>query len=66
MCTLEHCTHVDAQGYIVVFDTLTQAGSIDGVFVIVICFGKLMHHPNTTALPFSYLIAEADKMFLVP
>lgn len=31
-----------------------------------ICFGKLMHHPNTTALPFSYLIAEADKMYLVP
>lgn len=31
-----------------------------------VCFGKLMHHPNTTTLPFSYLIAEADKMFLVP
>jgi len=30
-----------------------------------VCFGKLMHHPNTTALPFSYLIAEADKMYLV-
>lgn len=31
-----------------------------------VCFGKLMHHPNTTTLPFSYLIAEADKMYLVP
>ena len=31
-----------------------------------VCFGKLMHHPNTTSLPFSYLIAEADKMYLVP
>ena len=31
-----------------------------------VCFGTLMHHPNTTALPFSYLIAEADKMYLVP
>ena len=31
-----------------------------------VCFGKLMHHPNTNALPFSYLIAEADKMYLVP
>ena len=31
-----------------------------------VCFGKLMHHPNTTALPFSYLIAEADKMYLLP
>ena len=26
-----------------------------------VCFGKLMHHPNTTALPFSYLIAEAGQ-----
>ena len=31
-----------------------------------VCFGKLMHHPNPTSLPFSYLIAEADKMYLVP
>ena len=31
-----------------------------------VCFGKLMHHPTTTARPFSYLIAEADKMYLVP
>ena len=31
-----------------------------------VCFGKLMHHPNTTTLPFSYLIAEADKMYLAP
>lgn len=31
-----------------------------------VCFGKLMHHPNTQALPFSYLIAGGDTMFLVP
>ncbi len=31
-----------------------------------VCFGKLMHHPNTQALPFSYLIASGDTMFLVP
>ena len=31
-----------------------------------VCFGKLMHHPNTRDLPFSYLIAGGDTMFLVP
>ena len=31
-----------------------------------VCFGKLMHHPNTRNLPFSYLIAGGDTMFLVP
>ena len=29
-------------------------------------FGKLMHHPNTRKLPFSYLIAEGNTMYLVP
>ena len=31
-----------------------------------VCFGKLMHHPNTRKLPFSYLIAEGNTMYLVP
>ena len=31
-----------------------------------VCFGKLMHHPNTRNLPFSYLIAYGDIMYLVP
>ena len=31
-----------------------------------VCFGKLMHHPNTRKLPFSYLIAYGDEMYLVP
>lgn len=31
-----------------------------------VCFGKLMHHPDTRALPFSYLIAYGDVMYLVP
>ena len=31
-----------------------------------VCFGKLMHHPDTTKLPFSYLIAYGDVMYLVP
>lgn len=31
-----------------------------------VCFGKLMHHPNTQNLPFSYLIAAGDIMRMVP
>ena len=31
-----------------------------------VCFGKLMHHPYTRNLPFAYLIADGDKMFLIP
>ena len=31
-----------------------------------VCIGKLMHHPNTRNLPFAYLIADGDKMFLIP
>ena len=31
-----------------------------------VCFGKLMHHPDTHKLPFSYLIAYGDDMYLVP
>ena len=31
-----------------------------------VCMGKLMHHPNTRNLPFSYLIAGGDTMFLAP
>ena len=31
-----------------------------------VCFGKLMHPPNTRNLPFAYLIADGDKMFLIP
>jgi len=31
-----------------------------------VCFGKLMYHPDTRSLPFSYLIAYSDTMYLVP
>lgn len=31
-----------------------------------VCFGKLMYHPDTRSLPFSYLIAYGDTMYLVP
>ena len=31
-----------------------------------VCMGKLMHHPDTRKLPFSYLIAYGDEMYLVP
>ena len=31
-----------------------------------VCFGKLMHHPDTRKLPFSYLIAYGDDMYIIP
>ena len=31
-----------------------------------VCFGKLMYHPDTRRLPFAYLIAYNDTMYLVP
>jgi hypothetical protein len=31
-----------------------------------VCFGKLMYHPDTRKLPFSYLIAYGDTMYLSP
>ncbi len=31
-----------------------------------VCFGKLMYHPDTRKLPFSYLSAYGDTMYLSP
>jgi hypothetical protein len=31
-----------------------------------VCFGKLMHHPDTRYLPFSYLLAYGEDCYLVP
>ena len=31
-----------------------------------VCFGKLMYHPDTRKLPFSYLVSYGDEMVLVP
>lgn len=31
-----------------------------------VCFGKLMYHPDTSSLPFSYLKAYSDFMYLSP
>lgn len=31
-----------------------------------VCFGKLMHHPDTRKLPFSYLISYGDDMYIIP
>ena len=31
-----------------------------------VCMGKLMHHPDTRKLPFSYLIAYGEDMYIVP
>ena len=54
---LERGSKTASGGYILMPATI-------GTFSV--CFGKLMHHPNTQALPFSYLIAGGDTMFLVP
>lgn len=31
-----------------------------------VCMGKLMHHPDTRKLPFSYLIAYGEDMYIIP
>ena len=31
-----------------------------------VCMGKLMHHPDTRDVPFSYLMSYNDDMYLVP
>ncbi|MGN1375606.1 MAG: DUF4954 family protein [Prevotella sp.] len=35
-----------------------------GVFSV--CLGKIQNHPDTTAFPFSYIIAEREKVVIVP
>ena len=55
--TLERGTKTASGAYLLMPATI-------GTFSV--CFGKLMHHPNTRNLPFSYLIAGGDTMFLVP
>ena len=55
--TLERGTKTASGAYILMPATI-------GAFSV--CFGKLMHHPDTRNLPFSYLIAYGDEMVLVP
>jgi hypothetical protein len=31
-----------------------------------VCFGKLMNHPDMSSLPFSYLMAYGETMYIVP
>lgn len=31
-----------------------------------VCFGKIMRHPDTRKLPFSYLIAYGEDMYIIP
>ena len=54
---LERGTKTASGGYILM---PAQIGTFS------VCFGKLMHHPDTRKLPFSYLIAYGDDMYLVP
>ena len=55
--TLERGTKTASGAYILMPATI-------GAFSV--CFGKLMHHPDTRSLPFAYLIAYGDLMYLVP
>lgn len=55
--TLERGTKTASGAYVLMPATI-------GAFSV--CFGKLMHHPDTRNLPFSYLIAYGDTMCLAP
>ena len=55
--TLERGTKTASGSYILMPATV-------GAFSV--CFGKLMHHPDTRCLPFSYLSAYGETMYLVP
>ncbi len=55
--TLERGTKTASGSYVLMPATI-------GAFSV--CFGKLMHHPDTRNLPFSYLIAYGETMTLVP
>ena len=55
--TLERGTKTASGAYILMPATI-------GAFSV--CFGKLMHHPDTRYLPFSYLLAYGEDCYLVP
>ena len=55
--TLERGTKTASGSYILMPATI---GALS------VCFGKLMHHPDTRCLPFSYLIAYGETMYLSP
>ena len=55
--TLERGTKTASGSYVLMPATI-------GAFSV--CFGKLMHHPDTRCLPFSYLVAYGETMYLVP
>ena len=55
--TLERGTKTASGSYVLMPATI-------GAFSV--CFGKLMHHPDTRDLPFSYLIAYGETMYLSP
>ena len=55
--TLERGTKTASGSYVLMPATI-------GAFSV--CFGKLMHHPDTRNLPFSYLMAYGETMYIVP
>ncbi len=55
--TLERGTKTASGAYVLMPATI-------GAFSV--CFGKLTHHPDTRNLPFSYLMAYGETMYIVP
>ena len=55
--TLERGTKTASGSYLLMPATI-------GTFSV--CLGKLMSHPDTRDLPFSYLIADGDKTYIIP
>ena len=55
--TLERGTKTASGSYVLMPATI-------GAFSV--CFGKLMNHPDMRNLPFSYLMAYGDTMYIVP
>ena len=55
--TLERGTKTASGSYVLMPATI-------GAFSV--CFGKLMNHPDMRNLPFSYLMAYGDVMYIVP
>ena len=55
--TLERGTKTASGAYVLMPATI-------GAFSV--CFGKLMNHPDMRCLPFAYLLAYGDTMYIVP
>ena len=55
LSTFQHSTHIDAQGDVVVFQTLAQAGGVNDILVEVIC-GHIVARSTTQCLQDIYAL----------